>query len=107
MVVNGGKGETFAMEMVVRQGCPLTPYLNICLQQMFWDTCSNPTYKIEGLILLDGKQVWDQMSVDNTTLFLKGIPNSQQKTFQVLQTFYDALGRKLDLHKSCAIYIGV
>lgn len=31
MVVNGGKGETFTMEMVVRQGCPLTPYLNICL----------------------------------------------------------------------------
>jgi hypothetical protein len=74
---------------------------------MFWDTCSNPTYKIEGLILLDGKQVWDKMFADNTTLFLKGIPNSQQKTIQVLQTFCDALGGKLNLHKSCVIYFGV
>jgi hypothetical protein len=45
------------------------------------------------------------MSINNTTLFLKGIPNSQQKTFQVLQTFCDASRRKFNLHKSCAIYI--
>jgi hypothetical protein len=104
MVVNGERGEAFTMERVVCQGCLRTPYLYLFITDVMGYMVLDPSYEIEGLILLDGRQVWDQMFANDTILFLKGTINNLQKSFQVFQTFCHASGGKFNWHKSCAIW---
>jgi len=48
------------MERAIHQGWPLAPYLCLFIVNVMGCMVSNPTYKLEGLILPNGKQVWDQ-----------------------------------------------
>ncbi len=76
MVVNGERGEAFTMERAIHQGCLLTPYLYLFITDVMGYMVLDPSYEIEGLILLDGRQVWDQMFANDTILFLKGTINN-------------------------------
>jgi hypothetical protein len=76
MVVNGERGEAFTMERAICQGCLLTPYLYLFITNVMGYMVLDPSYEIEGLILLDGRQVWDQMFANDTILFLKGTINN-------------------------------
>ncbi len=86
--------------------CTLTPiFVSICNRCFGVYMVSDPTNGIEGLI---GSSRWrfflDKMFTNETTLFLKGTPNSLQKTFKVLQTLCDESRGKINWHKSCAIW---
>ncbi len=59
-MVNGERGETFTMERTIHQGWPLAPYLCLFIVDVMGYMVSNPTYKLEGSIFPNGKQVWDQ-----------------------------------------------
>jgi hypothetical protein len=51
------------------QGCPLTPYLYLFVANVLGYMVSDRSYKIKGLILPDGRQVWDQMFANDTIFF--------------------------------------
>lgn len=72
------------MEKAVRQGCPIAPYLYLFVANVLSYMIFDPKYGIEGLTLLDGTQIRDQMFANDIVMFLKGNPNNLQKTFQVL-----------------------
>ncbi len=57
MVLNGQKGKSFQMERVIRQGCPITPYLYLFVVDVLGYMISNLRYIIERLILPDGTQI--------------------------------------------------
>ncbi len=76
VVVNGMKRKSFQMEIVVCQGCPITPYLYLFVVDVLGYMISNPRYGIEGLTLPDGTQIQNQMFTDDTMMFLKGNPNN-------------------------------
>jgi len=104
VVVNRQKGKSFQMERVVCQGCPIAPYIYLFVANNLGYMSFDPRYGIEGLTLLDGTQIQDQMFANDTMMFLKGNLNNLQNTFQVLQTFCEASRRKVNWHKSCAIW---
>jgi len=103
--VNGiiGPIRNFPLERFVRQGCPLAPYLFILVTDILGYLMEDPRYEVEGLSLPKGGIIRDQTFADDTTFYLKGTPNNMDKAQGVLELFCQALGAKVNWHKTVAI----
>jgi len=103
--VNGtiGPFRNFPLERFVRQGCPLAPYLFILVTDILGYLMEDPRYEVEGLSLPKGSIIRDQTFADDTTFYLKGTPNNMDKAQGVLELFCQALGAKVNWHKTVAI----
>jgi hypothetical protein len=104
IILNGTLGPDFKLERSVRQGCPLAPYLFILAIDILGYMLADPKYGVEGLALPRGGQIRDQTFVDDTALYLQGSPANLGRARDVLQTFCNASGAKVNWKKSAAIW---
>jgi hypothetical protein len=65
---------------------------------------ADPKYGVEGLSLPKGGFIRDQTFVDDTALYLKGIPPNLDKAQRVFTQFSSASGTRINWHKSAAIW---
>jgi len=89
---------------LVRQGCPLAPYLFILATDVLGYMMADPKHGVESLSLPRGGLIRDQTFVDNTGLYLKGSPANMGRAQEVFKTFCHAFGAKINWHKSVAIW---
>jgi hypothetical protein len=102
--MNGELGPDFQLARLVRQGCPLAPYLFILAIDVLGYMLVDPRYKVDGLSLPKGGLIRDQTFVDDTALYLKGNPSNLNKAQRVLAIFSSASGTKINWHKSATIW---
>jgi len=102
--VNGVASPDFQLARLVRQGCPLAPYLFILATDVLGYMLANPKYEVEGLSLPRGGLIRDQTFADNTALYLQGSLVNLDKAKGVLKTFCLASRAKVNWHKSAAIW---
>jgi len=102
--MNGELGPDFQLAKLVRQGCPLAPYLFILATDVLGYMLADPKYGVEGLSLPKGGFIRDQTFVDDTALYLKGIPPNLDKAQRVFTQFSSASGTRINWHKSAAIW---
>jgi hypothetical protein len=102
--MNGDLGLDFQLARLVKQGCPLAPYLFILATDVLGYMLADPKYEVEGLSLPKGSLIRDQTFADDTTLYLKGTPPHLDKAQRVLTLFSSAFGAKINWHKSAAIW---
>jgi hypothetical protein len=102
--INRELEDDFKLARLVRQGCPLAPYLFILATYVVGHMLDDPKHKIERLHLPKWGCVWDQTFADDTTLYLKGSPSNLNKVWAVLELFYLASGVKVNCGKSTAIW---
>jgi len=102
--MNGELGPDFQLAKSVRQGCPLAPYLFILATDVLGYMLADPKYGVEGLSLPKGGFIRDQTFVDDTALYLKGIPPNLDKAQRVFTQFSSASGTRINWHKSAAIW---
>jgi hypothetical protein len=101
--VNGVIGPDFQLARLIRQGCPLAPYLFILATDVLDYMLADPKHGVEGLSLPKGGMIRDQ-TFDDTALYLKGTPANMDRAQEVLKTFCRASGAKVNWSKSAAIW---
>jgi hypothetical protein len=77
--VNGKRGKDFRLARLVKQGCPLAPYLFILAMDVLGHMLDDPKHKIDELHLPKRECVWDQTFADDTALYLKDSPSNLSK----------------------------
>jgi len=102
--LNGVEGSTFPLGRLVRQGCPLSPYMFILATDVLGHMLDDHHFGVKGLALPGGGKITDQTFTDNTALYLQGTRDNMERTQKVLDTFCKASGAKINLHKTAAIW---
>jgi hypothetical protein len=102
MLVNGKKLPKFEIHRSVRQGYPLAPYLYLFILDVLSYMINDPVYGVNGLTLPDGTTIRIQCFADDIALYLQGTHDNMERTFQVIETFYNASGAKLNWDKFSA-----
>ncbi len=102
--INKEPGKDFRFARLIKQGCPLAPYLFILATNVLGHMLNDPKHGLEGLHLPKGGWVRNQTFADDTTLYLKGSPNNSSKAWAVLELFGLASGAKINWGKSVAIW---
>ena len=98
------KDPYFKITRSARQGCPISPLLYILQIEPLACTLRKDK-EVKGIILPNNSEVKVSMFADDTQLFLKdelSIINSMN----ILSTFEEASGSKINLRKTIGIYIG-
>jgi hypothetical protein len=67
----GRKGSPFHLSTSVQQECPFSSYLFILATDVLGYMLSNPAHDIRMLIMPNGKQLKDQLYVDDMALLWK------------------------------------
>jgi hypothetical protein len=102
--VNGVIGPDFQLARLIRQGCPLAPYLFILATDVLDYMLADPKHGVEGLSLPKGGMIRDQTFADDTAFYLKGTSANMDRAQEVLKTFCRASGAKVNWSKSAAIW---
>jgi hypothetical protein len=102
--VNGAIRPNFQLACLVRQGCPLAPYLFILATNVLGYMMVDPKYRVEGLALPRGGLIRDQTFVDNIAFYLQGSPSNLDKAQDVLHIFCQASEAKINWHKLAVIW---
>jgi hypothetical protein len=102
--LNGVEGSTFPLARLVRQGCPLSPYLFIMVTDILGHMLDDHRFGVEGLALPGGEKITDQTFTDDTALYLQGTRDNMERAQKVLDIFCKASGAKINWNKSCAIW---
>ena len=101
---NGHISNYFKITRSARQGCPISPLLYILQIEPLACTLRKDN-EVKGIKLPNNSEVKVSMLADDTQLFLKdelSIINSMN----ILSTFEEASGSKINLRKTIGIYIG-
>jgi hypothetical protein len=102
--VNGAAGPDFQLARLVRQGCPLAPYLFILVTDVLGYMLADPKHGVEGLSLPRGGLVRDQTFADDTALYLQGSLGNLDRAQEVLKVFCRTSRAKINWHKSATIW---
>ncbi len=102
--LNGVVGSCFPLARLVRQGCPLAPYLFILATDVLGHMLEDQRFGVEGLSLPRRGHIIEQTFADNTALYLQGFCANLERTQKVLNLFYMASGAKVNWNKSAAIW---
>jgi len=94
--INGTPGPDFRLERLVRQGCPLAPYLFILATDVLGHMLYNPKYGIEGLALPRGGLVRNQTFANDIALYLRGHPANLDRAKEILRIFCRTSGAKIN-----------
>ena len=101
---NGYMSNYFPINRGVRQGCPLSPYLFvICIELL-----SHKIGSADGLqgISLSGKEFRKSLFADDATFILNGSSKSFEILINILDTFANISGLKLNAKKCQVLRIG-
>ena len=101
---NGHISNYFKITRSARQGCPISPLLYILQIEPLACTLRKDK-EVKGITLPNNSEVKVSIFADDTQLFLKdelSIINSMN----ILSTFEEASGSKINLRKTIGIYIG-
>ena len=105
VITNNFLSETFNIERGVRQGCPLSPLLNIIVFETLLTQIINSP-KINGLnIPGTNDQLKLSAFADDATLILSDY-TSIFTSFGIISNYEKASGSKLNRGKSCGIWLG-
>jgi hypothetical protein len=102
--LNGVEGSTFPLGRLVRQGCPLSPYLFILAMDVLGHMLDDHRFGVRGLALPGGGKITDQTFADDTALYLQGTRDNLERTQKVLDIFCKASGAKINWHKTAVIW---
>jgi hypothetical protein len=80
----------FPLARLVRQGCPLTPYLFILATDVLGHMLDDRQFGIKGLALPRRGYIKHQIFADDITLYLRGSHANMEKTQRVLDLFCKA-----------------
>jgi hypothetical protein len=94
----------FKLSRLIRQACPLAPYLFFLATNIMGHMLDDSKHKVEGLTLPKGDCVRDQTFTDDTTLYLKGTQSNLDNAPSVLDLFCLALRAKINWGKYVAIW---
>ena len=101
---NGWSSDFFQLGRGVRQGCPLSPYLFILCVEILANAIRNND-EIKGICILDSECKVSQYA-DDTTLILDGADNSVKHSLNLLDSFAELSGLKVNYEKTEALWIG-
>ena len=99
---NGWTSGFFQLERGVRQGCPLSLYLSICVE-ILAEAIKNS--EIKG-ITVNGQEIIISQYADDTTLILDGHKRSFDTSLKALDMFSEISGLCLNRKKNEALWIG-
>jgi hypothetical protein len=94
----------FDLQRSVRQGCPLAPYLFLFAVDVLGYMLDDNKWGVEGFSLLDTSKLTNLMFADDTSLFLRDIPENLERAMQILARYGEASGTKINWHKTIAIW---
>jgi hypothetical protein len=100
---NGFSSEFFKLERGVRQGCPLSAYLFIMVVELLAHKIRK-TKEIKGITIGNTEIKLVQMA-DDTTTFIED-ENSLEHILNILKTFENYAGLRLNKQKTEAMWIG-
>ena len=101
---NGWSSDFFQLGRGVRQGCPLSPYLFILCVEILGNAIRNDD-AIKGICISDSECKISQYA-DDTTLILDGTDNSLTNSLNLLDSFAELSGLKVNYEKTEALWIG-
>ena len=103
--MNGGYLTNYInVSRVVRQGCPLRPYLFIlAVELLAIKTRQDPNYR--GILLPDGQELKISQFADGTTIITRNA-ESLKPYLQILDTFGTNSGMKLNKKKTKVMWLG-
>jgi len=102
--LNGVVGSSFPLARLVRQGCPLVPYLFILATDVLGHMLDDQRFGVEGLSLPRGGRIIDQTFVDDIALYLQGSRSNMDRVQGVLNLFCKASGAKINWNKTAVIW---
>jgi hypothetical protein len=93
VMVNGAiRTKEFYMERIVRQGCPLAPYLYLLVANVLNVILINPIHQVKGLTLCDGSILRVLLFANDITLFLNGSKEKLQHAFHFINLLCEGFG---------------
>ena len=101
---NGWASNFFKLSRGVRQGCPLSPYLFILSVEVLAEAIRKKQ-KIKG-IEINGNEFKLSQYADDTTLILDGSKESCLESLDLIETFGNVSGLRLNTKKTEALWIG-
>jgi len=101
---NGFLSKSIDMERGIFQGCPISPYLFLCVMETLGCAIRNDS-NIKG-IQVGEKEVKVSMLADDTTCYIDGSNESFGNLFKILDIFGKCSGCKVNMSKSKSIWIG-
>ena len=100
----GFLSKSFSIERGCRQGDPISPYVFILCAQILYLMVMDEK-KIKG-INVSQKEIKITQFADDTTVILDGTKDSLQATLNVLETFGNISGLKINIEKMPIVWIG-
>ena len=102
---NGFISEFFYLKRGCRQGDPISPYIFLLCAEILGQMVRK-NENIKG-IKINNKEYKISQYADDTQLLLDGSEKSLRNTLEMLYTFYNMSGLKINIEKTKAIWIGV
>lgn len=87
IVLNEEQSKTFKLQHLVRQGCPLAPYLFLLIVDILGQMLQHPGCNVKGLRLPDNSFITNQMFANNTLLLLDGTPENMDRAIAIINRF--------------------
>lgn len=104
IIQNGFMSDSFRLKRGCRQGDPISPYIFIlCAEILGLMLRENKT--LRG-IMINNKEFRMSQYADDTQIFLDGTEASLKESLNILNTFYQMSGLKINFEKTKAIWIG-
>ena len=103
-IINGWSGGFFGLGRGVRQGCPLSPYLFILCADVL-ATAIRGDNEIKGISVGNVECKLSQYA-DDTTMILDGSQTSLERSFALLDSFYQLSGLRVNCEKTKVLWIG-
>ena len=101
---NGFLTKQIDMEKGIFQGCPISPYLFLCIMETLAIAIRNNP-NIKG-ILVNQDELKVSMLADDTVCYIDGSKESFENLFDTLSIFGKCSGCKINLSKSKSVWIG-
>ena len=100
---NGWTSNFFQLRRGVGQGCPLSPYLFVLAVEIMAEAFRKNA-RVKGIVI-NGKEIKLSQYTDDTTFVFNGSEESLKESLNLLDTFGEASGLRLNCSKTEALWI--
>ena len=107
VMVAGGKEPAFKLSRLVRQGCPMAPFLFFIYAEAMSSFLAAESTRLNGLKVSSAAQdVLDSEFADDTAVFIQGNVSNLSKLEKALEIFCVASRAKLNWYKTVGFWVG-